>query len=114
MRHHAEHVSARTADASDVVERSVRAGYAGDFALGSRVAEDDSLAALEFSKSGFVRKVVAIHVANGNAKNFAFAAGVGKRRVCVFNPHINRFTDILQSRVAHERSGEQSGFAKDL
>jgi phosphoribosylpyrophosphate synthetase len=41
-------------------------------------------------------------------------AGVGEWRLRIFDSHLDRFADIFQADVAHERSGKQPGFAENL
>src|SRR5712692_8087665 len=114
MGHHAEHVASGAADAGNIFQRSVGVGFRCDFALRVRVAEDDTVVALQISECGLIAKIIAFHVADGDGQHFASAAGVGKRRVVVFDSYVHRLADIFQTDVAHQRSGQQSRLTQNL
>ncbi len=114
MRHHAQDIPSFAADSGDVLERAVRIGFGGDFAVRRRIAEDDAVLVLQFGQSGLVAEVVAFHVADRDLQHFAFGELLREGSVGAFNANMHRLADVLQSRVAHQRAREQPGFAEDL
>ena len=114
MRHHAQHVAALAEHAGNVGQRAVGIGLGRHFACGCRVTEGNAVLALELRERGRVTEVVALHVADGNFEHFACAQRVGKGRVGGFCAQVNLFADVFQPGIAHQRSGQQAGLAKDL
>src|SRR5207245_5519131 len=77
--HHAHDIAARTADAGNVVERAVRIRFSRDVPGRGRIAEHNAVVAAKFRERSFVTKIVAFHVADRNAENFALLAGMSER-----------------------------------
>lgn len=114
MRHHAEYVAAFIADAGNIVERAIGIRLGDHFAVESRIAENNAVIAPELRQRLGLAKVVAFHVPDGDFEHFAFLAGMSKWRVGALYPQMHRFADVLQSGIAQQRPGEQSGLAEDL
>ena len=114
MRHHSQNVAAFIADAGNIIERSVRIRFSGYGSFWRCVAEDDTVLALQRLQRLRIAIIIPFHVADGNPQDFTVLAGVGEWCVGVFHAQVDKFTDVLQSRVAHERAGKQAGFAENL
>src|SRR3954451_139098 len=101
MRHHSQDVPPLAADTGNVVERSIRISLRRNLSRRRAVPEYDSIVALEFSQCALVAEVIAFHVADGNTQHLALPACIGKWRIAVFNPHMDRLADVFQTGVAH-------------
>src|SRR5882724_12342081 len=66
MRHHPQHIPARTADSSDVVQRSVGIGLGSNLARREAITKHNLLVALEVGESCLVAEIVAFHVSDGD------------------------------------------------
>ena len=53
-------------------------------------------------------------MADGNPEHLAFFAGIGKWRFSILYAQIDKFADVLQSSIAHERAGKKSCFTQNL
>src|SRR5579862_2198648 len=114
MRHHPQNVAARTADSSDVIQRSVGVGFRRNLTRRGAITEHNLLVALQLRESCLVAEIVAFHMPDGNGQDFALMARPGKRSLRVFHPYLNRFADVFQSYIPHQRSRQQARFAQDL
>src|SRR5450755_2546859 len=101
MRHHPQHVPARTADSSDVIQRSVGIGLGGKLASRGTITEHNLLVALQLSESCLVAEIVAFHVSDGNGQDFALVAGIGEGSFRVFHPNLDGFADVFQPHIPH-------------
>jgi hypothetical protein len=53
-------------------------------------------------------------VADRHAHDFALPEPVGEGRVDGFGAQMHLFADVVQSRVAHKRAGQEAGFGENL
>src|SRR5215469_576475 len=109
--HHAEHISSRTTDARNVVERSIRIRSRGDLPIGRGVPKDDAIVVLQLSQGRVVTKVISVHMANWDGEDFTLSAGAGEQRFGRFHTYADRLADVFQADIAHQRARQQPRFA---
>src|ERR1700732_1783030 len=102
MRHHAQHIPARTADPRDVVQRSVRIGFRRNLTGSRTVTKHDSPVAAQLVEGSIVAEVITLHVADMNGQYFPLTAGTGERGFRVLHPYLDRFADIFQAYIPHQ------------
>src|SRR5205823_10578096 len=85
-----------------------------NLAMSSAIAEHDAVYLIPSRQRLLVAKVIAFHVADGNAQHLALRAGTRERRVGALHAHVHKFADVFQPGIAHERAGKQAGFAENL
>src|SRR4029077_4451754 len=114
MRHHPQHIPARTADSSDVIQRSVGIGLRRNLARRRAITKHNLLVALQLGESCLVAEIVAFHVSDGDGQDFAIVASVGERGFRVRHPYLDGFADIFQPHIPHQRPWQQAGLAQYL
>src|SRR5687768_4898360 len=114
MGHHAEHVTTLADDPSDVALGAVGVGVRADFPTSVRIPEDNAPLRLELLENAGGRHVPAVAVRDGNSEDLAKLVEVGEHGIIVLDTDPRIRGNELQVRIAHQRSGEQSGFARDL
>src|SRR5215813_11094160 len=114
MRHHAEHVAAFTADASDVLERSVGISLRRDLSLFVTVAEDDPLLALESGQRLSIAEVVPFHMTNWDLEHIALRTLICEWRLGGVDAQEHLPADVFETGVAQERAGKKPALAEDL
>src|ERR1700730_12455914 len=114
MRHHPHNIAAWARDPGDVVHGTVRIGSLGNVSRWRRITKDDAVMTIEFLQRLPIAEIVALHVTDWNAENFALAARVRERGIGILHAHMNWFADVFQTHVAHQRSWQQPGLAQNL
>src|SRR5258708_423997 len=114
MRHHANYIAARVADAGDIVQRSVGIGSRRNFATRGRIAKHHAIVAVQFIQRSLIAEVVPFHVADGNGQYFSLRTSVGEWSRRILHSHLHRLANVFQSGVAHQRSGQKPRLAQDL
>src|SRR3954453_13948987 len=89
VRHHAQDVPTRTADASDIFKRTVGIDVRRNLAGRRRVTEYDAILAFEFLERLRVTEIVPFHVTDRNGQHFAGRARVSKRSGRVLDTYLN-------------------------
>jgi hypothetical protein len=62
----------------------------------------------------WIAEVVALHVTHGNLEYVTLSARIAEDGVGIFHPQVNLLADVFKASVAHERAGQEVGFAKNL
>src|SRR6267143_2239241 len=114
MRHHPHDITARATDPGDVVQRTVRIGSLRNVSGWRRITKHDAVMTIEFLQRLPIAEIVALHVTDWNAENFALAARVGERGIGNLHAHMNWFANVFQTQVAHQRSWQQPRLAQNL
>src|SRR6267143_501720 len=106
MRHDPHHIAAGVAHAGDIVHRPVR--VVGD------VAQHDLAVSLELGRRLCIGDVTAIAVRDRQRQLFAALIPAGEWRIRRLNTYVHGSRQELETGIAHQRAGEQSGLAQDL
>ena len=114
MRHHAEHISSRTTDSGNVIQRPVRTRFSRDLSSLIAIAEHNAIIAPQLRQCRLIAEIIAFHVPDRNAKHITFAARACERGAGILHAHMHRLAHILQSGIAHESARQQPGFAQNL
>src|ERR1700722_1482339 len=114
MRHHPHYISSRTANARNIVQRSIGIRRRRSLSVEASVPEHNAILAAQFVQRRRIAEVVPFHVADRNGEHLAFAAGIGEWRVDVFHPQLHQLANVFQPHVAQQRSWQKSRFAKNL
>src|SRR5947207_5069232 len=81
MRHHAEHISSRTTDSGNVIQRPVRTRFSRDLSSLIAIAEHNAIIAPQLRQCRLIAEIIAFHVPDRNAKHITFAARACERSI---------------------------------
>jgi len=110
MRHHAQNIPPRIADARDVVERAIRACLRRHLAVCRTISKHHLRIRLKAGERHGVGIVVSIRMRDGNFQDLAWCIQTRKRRGCILDPDIDIFADKMQRTIAQHRARQQPCF----
>jgi hypothetical protein len=114
VRHEAEYVTACVADTGDIVEAAVRIGGVGYLTVGVTVPEQDLIVVNDLFQRGFVGKIAAFRVRNGNFVSAGKVEISGKERVVGRCAEVHVLAVEFLVIVSQENTRQQAGFNQYL
>ncbi len=114
VRHHAKHRAPFVENAGNVLERSIRIGVVGRFAVVVAVAKGNAAVAFKRVQGFIVGVVVAVVVGDGNSDDLTGGIPVREWAVRLIDTQMHVPADKFEIAVADQCAGQQAAFGQHL
>ncbi len=114
MGHHAQDITTFIEDAGTVGKGTVRVGLGGDLSRWSGVTEGYAIFCFKSAQRGLIAEIVAFHMAYRDLKYLVFFQVLRERAIGCLCSQMDLAANVLESSIAHQGSGQETGLTEDL